>query len=306
MDRLEDEHPAPVPHEPRDVDHRALEREAVAARHREAPEDDGVVERPGKGGVDPREHVALLEAHEPRRHERARLEGRGRHRGLREVDADDLASAALFREPPRHPARSAADVHDAAAGHVAEMAGNQRALALVPEDVERVGGPERPRHPLARRSARVPVRGDAVHRVAREPLPEELPYARRSRAVGVRRGLRHAVVSSHDSTAVSIERRARASSARAVASRPRASVREGVGRALCAVGERQDAAASADEHLDVVDPRNGARGVEAAHGAHGDPAARRGTSRSRRFGSGPPAPCRSRAASPNATPRSRS
>ena len=218
MDWLEDEHPPTAAHEARDVPHRALERRAVAAGDRKAAEDDGVVERARARRVEPGDDVALLEAHEPRRHERARLVARGLHRGLREVEPRDVPGAALLGEPPRDPPGAAAHVGDPATGHVAQGAHDERALALVPQDVERVGGPERARHSVPGGGARVPVRGDAVHRVAREPLSQELPDAGRPGSVGVLRRLRHAVASSHDSSPVSMETRASASSARAVAS----------------------------------------------------------------------------------------
>ena len=109
---------------------------------------------------------------------------------------------------------------------VAEGARDELALALVPEHVERVGRPERPRHAAPRRGARVPVRRDAVHRVAREPLAEELPDAggpgsvRVIRVSGVPCGqaIASARFSSAASSTVSMPIRPSAASARAVAS----------------------------------------------------------------------------------------
>ena len=99
--------------------------------------------------------------------------------------------------------------------------------------------------PLARRGPRVPVRSDAVHRVAREPLPEELPYARRSRAVRVlaRSASRGGLVARLGRRVDRNAREGLVGSGDGLASRR--AVRERVGGSLCAVGERPDAAAGA-------------------------------------------------------------
>jgi hypothetical protein len=214
MDGLEQQHAPAPPWEARHVPERTGERRAVRARHGQTPEDEHVVEGAHADGIEPGEHVALIETQEARRYERARLAPRRFDGGVREVDADDLPRGPLLDEPARHAPRPAAHVDHAAARHGSQRSFEQDALPLVPHRVERVGRPERTRHPLASRDSRVPVRRRAVDRVARATLAQELPQSRGAGSVG-RRG--H-VASARAPSLVSMWMRARAASARAVAS----------------------------------------------------------------------------------------
>src|SRR5581483_7950811 len=112
-----------------------------------------------------------------------RLGARGVDRRLGEVDADHVLGAALLGEPARDAPGAAPHVDDAMTGDAAERARDDRALPVVPEGVVDVGGPERASHAAPGRGARVPVRGNAVDRVARPTLFDELPDARPSGAV---------------------------------------------------------------------------------------------------------------------------
>src|ERR1019366_3913431 len=86
VDRLQHQDAAPAADELRHVQHRALERGPIAARDREASEDDRVVEAENARRAEAGQDVALLEANEPRRDEGGRLAARGLDGGPREVD----------------------------------------------------------------------------------------------------------------------------------------------------------------------------------------------------------------------------
>ena len=91
VDWLEEQHAAAPADEARDVRHRALERRPVAARDRQAAEDDGVVEGADAEASSPATTSPCSNGTMPGRDERARLVARRLDRRRREVDADDLA-----------------------------------------------------------------------------------------------------------------------------------------------------------------------------------------------------------------------